>query len=103
MNIPTLTRSKTSPLIIVKSRPEPLILPRDTFRSSGYCTNCNKWYGWRVNAIHPHLAESEQQYEDQERALSLWLQYKRKGWCDRCIPQPYRTFIAINATGVVYS
>ena len=103
MNRPVFEKSKSSPLIIVRSKSEPLALPKDTFRSSGFCVNCGKWYGWRVSAIHPHMADTEEEYENKQRALSLWLQYKKKGWCDRCIPQPYRTFITLTAGGAMYA
>jgi hypothetical protein len=63
---------------------------------------CGRQYGWRIKPIRPQNASSEQEFEQKERALSLWLQYKRKGWCDICIPQEYRTFITLTAGGAVY-
>ncbi len=102
MNIPVLQQSSRSPLVIVRRKPEALLVPKHIFRSAGYCTNCGRRYGWRIRPISPEMALSEEEFEQKERALSLWLQYRRKGWCDICIPQEYRTFITLTAGGAVY-
>ncbi len=102
MAVPLFSKSPNSPLIIVRKKREPLIIPREILNSHGHCLNCGRPYGWRVRGIDPSTARSEQEFEEKERAWSLWLQYRKKGWCDRCVPEAHRKFIAAHCSSVVY-
>jgi hypothetical protein len=99
---PIFERSTNSPLIIVKKPQTGLMIPAHMFLSRGYCADCGKPFGVRVRGLTAVHAKSEADADERERALSLWLQVKKKGICPNCWPAGWRNFIATHCENITY-
>lgn len=92
---------RQGPIIIVKEKPSPLLLPRKERVFNARCSKCGKWYEYRVGNLSVDEIRDEET-DDRARALSLYKSYRERGIGPCCMKDEDRVFIARHAGSAFY-